>query len=333
MTHGKEAALAIRPGKEMLYLSRADILSLEISPSEINAAVEAAFIAKAEGRAYIKPKIAIARPDGAALLGKAAALADPAYGSIKWLVNTPGNANKGLPDFLPIILLNEGVTGMPVAVMEATWITEVRTGSMSAICARYMARPESRKIGFIACGTQARGNFETIRAVLPLSDVTAYSRNLATAEAFADWARQRGVTARAVRDPREAITGMDVVVSSTPHATLKQSFLDPAWVSPGTFVSMVDLGFSWHRSGMSVFTRVVADDVEQSSPGGTEKLNFDGPYSADISEIVARRKPGRESAEERNVLITSGIGLADTGPAAFIYERAIAKGVGRVLPL
>lgn len=325
--------MALRPGKDILYLSRADILGLSITPAEINASVEAAFVAKATGRAYIKPKIVITRPDGVSFLAKAAALAEPSYGSIKWLVNVPGNSTKGLPDFLPIILLNEGETGMPVAVMEAAWITEVRTGSMTAICARHMARPESQCIGFIACGTQARGNLNTLRAVLPLAEVTAYSRSFATAEAFAGWAREQGLTARAVHDPKDAITGMDVVVTSTPHMTLKESFLDPAWVSPGTFVSMVDLGFSWHRQGMSAFERIVADDVEQAGPGGTEKLNFDGPFAADIAEIVALQKPGRQSSTERNALITSGIGLADTGPAALVYERAIARGVGTVLPL
>jgi ornithine cyclodeaminase/alanine dehydrogenase-like protein (mu-crystallin family) len=96
---------------------------------------------------------------------------------------------------------------------------------------------------------------------------------------------------------------------------------------------MVDLGYSWRRESLAVFTRVVTDDVEQSGPSGSEKLNYLGGFAGELSELVAGTLAGRASAAERNAFIFSGVGLADTLPAALVYERAMAAGKGRVLGL
>ncbi|MEI8145330.1 MAG: ornithine cyclodeaminase family protein, partial [Alphaproteobacteria bacterium] len=110
-------------------------------------------------------------------------------------------------------------------------------------------------------------------------------------------------------------------------------FLQGDWVSPGTFVAAVDLGFGWRRESLSAFDRTFTDDHEQSTtrPGGT--LNFDGPFTGEIADLVSGRMPGRLAETERNALIFSGTGLADVAVAAALYEAALAKGLGTVLPL
>ena len=325
--------MPIEVGREMLYLSRADVESLGITPSEINASVEAAFLAKAEGRGFTKPKIYIRQPDGQVFMAKAGVLRNPSYAAIKWLGFFPANAAKGLTDYHPMVLLSEGETGRIVALMDGTWLTELRTGSMSAVAAKYMAKPGSRRIGFVACGSQARGHVRTMRAIFPPSEVVAYSRRLETAEAFAAWARAEGLDARAVADPRQAIEGMDIVVTSVPHLSIAGLVLETDWLSPGTFVSMVDLGNSWRRESLLKLDRVVTDDVEQSGPEGTEKLNYPGTLAGEIADLVSGKLPGRASPQERNAFIFSGVGLGDVGPAMMIYERALAAGKGHVLPL
>lgn len=321
-------------GKTMLHLSRADVDALAITPAEINESIEQTFRAKAEGRAFTRPKIYMRRPDASVFMAKAGALSEPSYACIKWLGFIPGNAKRGFKDFHPMVLLSEGQTGQPVALMDGTWMTETRTAAMSAVAARRMAKPDSRTIGFVACGIQARGHLRALQAVFPISSITAYSRRLETAEGFARWAQGEGVAARAVDDPRGAVEGHDIVVTSVPHLTVGDLVLRGEWLSPGTHVAMVDLGNSWNRSSLSVIERAVTDDMEQSGPGGSEKLNFEETrLLGDLADLVSGKIAGRASHEERNAFIFSGVGLGDIGPAVMIYERALAAGLGRVLPL
>jgi len=322
-----------KPGKELLYLSQADVVAAGVTPAEINARVEAAFRDEAAGTAWTEPKLMISRPDGASFRAKAGAMASPGYGALKWFGYFPGNSAKGHPDFSPLILLNEGETGLPVAVMDGVWISAVRTGSVTAVAARYMARPGAETAGFVACGAQAYSNLDALMAEFPLHRVTAYSRTLASAERFAEAAKAKGLEARAVADPRAAVNGQDIVVTSIPHTSAQARFLDAADVSPGTFVSMVDLGFGWRKDTLTGFDRVVTDNIRQSGPGGAEKLNFDGTYAGDLADVVSGRLPGRMSGGERSALIFAGTGHVDLAAAVAVYEAACAKGLGTMLPL
>jgi ornithine cyclodeaminase/alanine dehydrogenase len=323
-----------RIGEQLLYLSKSDIAACGVGAGDMNAALEAMFRAKAENRAWTKPKMLIAKPgSGTSFCAKGGTLASPDYGAVKWFGYFPGNERFGRPDFLPLIILNEGESGMPVAVMDGTWISGLRTGSLSAVAAKYMARPGAKSIGFVACGLQARSNFAALRAVFPLERAVLYSRRRATAEAFAAEVRAAGVAASVVERPVEAVEGLDIVVSSVPHGLKENPICDPAWVSPGTFVAMVELGYAWKRESMAAFDRVVTDDVEQSAPGGSEQLNYRGAYAGEIADLVSGRIKGRLSTDERNALVFSGIGLADTAAAVAVYETAVAKGLGTILPL
>lgn len=323
----------IRIGRQILYLSQADVIACGIGPEAVIETVEQAFLAKSRGLAVTRPKIVLRRPDGPTYMAKAAATLEPNFGTIKWLGHVPANARAGVPEFHPMVLLNEGGTGYPVCLMDGVWITELRTGAMSAVAAKYMARPEASRIGFIACGTQARGHLTTIAAVRPIREVVAYSRKLETAQAFARMAREQGYAARATTEPREAVEGLDIVVSSVPHRNVETPFLDAGWLSPGTFVSMVELGVSWIRPTLNQIERTITDDYEQSGPGGSELLAYDGELNGDLADVVGGKLPGRGSDEERSAFIFSGVGLGDVGPATLIYRTALAKGLGTLLPL
>jgi len=322
-----------RLAEQILYLSKADVAACGVTAGEMNAAIEAVFRAKAEKRAWMQPKMLIAPPGGASFCAKGGVVSGPGYGAVKWFGYFPGNERFGRPDFLPMIILNEGESGMPVAIMDGTWISAFRTGSLTAVAAKFMARPDARSVGFVACGLQARSNFAALMEVFPLERAVLYSRRRATAEAFATEVRARGVAVRVVEQPIEAVQGLDIVVSSVPHGAPENPVLDAAWVTPGSFVAMVELGYAWKRESMAAFDRVVTDDVEQSAPGGTEQLNYRGAYAGEIADLVSGRLAGRQSAEERNALVFSGIGLADTASAVAIYEKAVAKGLGTILPL
>ena len=320
-------------GQDILYLSDADVRASGLGLAEVEAAVEAVLAAKAAGSAVMKPKLSLhgAGPAGSGALFLAAAgiLGTPAYGGVKWVGVADAQAS-GLPHIAGTVLLNDAGTGVPVAILDARWITGVRTAAITAVAARRLARPESTRIGFVACGLQARAHLAALRLHFPLATVRAYSHRLSTAQVFVDEASAEGLAAEAVEDPRDAVAGMDIVITSTPVVPPTPPFLDAAWLAPGCFAGMIDLGLSWISKSLPALDLVVTDDIAQA---GTERLAYPEPYHGEVAGLVAGSLPGRENAAQRNALVFAGLGLADVAVAAAVYERAKEAGVGRVLPV
>jgi len=320
---------AMTLGQDLLYLCDADIQATGLSLAEVEAAVEAVLAAKAAGRAAMKPKLSLHAPGGALFLASAGVLSEPAYGGVKW-VGVADAATSGLPHIAGTVLLNDAASGMPVAILDARWITGVRTAAITAVAARRLARPESARIGFIACGLQARAHLAALRLHFPLTTLRAYSRRLSTAQNFAEEARAQGLAAETVADPRDAVAGMDIVISSTPVVPRTEPFLDAAWLEAGSFAGMVDLGLSWISESLPALDLVVTDDIAQA---GSERLAYTEPYHGEVAGLVAGNLPGRANAAQRNALVFAGLGLADVAVAAAVYERARERGIGRALPM
>jgi ornithine cyclodeaminase/alanine dehydrogenase len=316
-------------GQDILYLSNADVVACGLGLADVELAVEAMFASKAEGRTVMKPKLALHAPDQALFLASPGVMDQPPYAGLKW-VGVAGNEARGLPHIAGLILLSDAESGMPVAVMDARWITGVRTAAITAVAARRLARRDSATIGFVACGLQARAHLAALRPHFPLSLVRAYSRRLTTAKAFAEEVRAEGLDAEAVMDPRDAVAEMDIVVTSTPVVPRTEPLLDAAWLEPGSFASLVDLGFSWVSDTLTELDRVVTDDQAQA---GTEGLAYKEPYDGEVADLVAGRLAARQSAEERTALIFAGLGLADVAVAGAVYKKAVSAGVGQTLPL
>ena len=316
-------------GEEILYLASADVAACALSLAEVEAAVEAMFAAKAAGAAVMKPKTGLRAPGGALFLASPAILAAPAVAGIKW-IGVAGNRARGLPHLAGLVLLNDAETGLPLAVMDARWITAVRTAAITAVAARRMARPDSATIGFVACGVQARAHLAALTPHFPLARLRCYSRRIETARAFADEARGQGLNAEAVAEPRAAVEDMDMVITSTPVAPRTEPFLDAAWLAAGSFAGLVDLGVSWFPETLPALDRVVTDDIAQA---GAESLAYPEPYAGEVADLVAGGLRGRESPDERTALVFAGLGLADVAVAAAVHQRAVERGIGRVLPL
>ncbi len=316
-------------GHELLYLSSADVAACGLGLAEVEAAVEAMFAAKAAGRALMKPKLGLHAPGGALFLASAGLLGAPAYAGVKWL-GVAGNDQRDLPHIAGLVLLNDVQTGMPVAVIDARWITGVRTAAITAVAARRLARADASSIGFVACGLQARAHLAALTPNFPIARVVAYSRRLATAEAFAEEARARGFDAAAVGEPRAAVENVDIVVTTTPVVPKTAPVLDAAWLAPGSFAAMVDLGRSWYSESLTGLDRVVTDDVAQA---GTENLAYPKPYDGEVADLVSGEMPARLTDRERTALVFAGLGLADVAVGAAVYERAVERGVGQILAL
>lgn len=317
-----------------LYLSSEQIATLRIPAAAITGAVEAMFKQKSLGRTLLKPKVNLSPSPGYVVEALAGADLDSHSAAVKWVSVSPENHGHGLPNVQALIILSETRTGTPVAVMNGTWITGVRTAACSAVAAKYLASKQSSSIGFIGAGFQARTHLTAIRDVFPsLSRVTFYSRGSASANEFLSFIHECGLEGERAATPRQAVENQDIVVSSIPPAT-RTPFLEPAWVSPGAFVSAVDLGRPWTTQGWATTFDVTATDDRQQSEdwGRAGKMLVPGRFDAEIGDLVLGQHPGRSHASQRTALLFAGMGLADLAVASLVAKEAATNGVGTLLP-
>jgi ornithine cyclodeaminase/alanine dehydrogenase len=322
-------------GSKLLYLSRADVEAAGVGMSEVLAALEAAFREHGEERTEIPPKPGIhTRPD-------AFLHAMPAYipalhaAGVKWVGGYPDNERYGLPYISGLLILNDDETGMPLAVMDCTWITGARTGAATALAARHLARPDSETVGVLGCGVQGRTNVAALNVPFPLKRVMAYDRTRANAERYAAEIRERfGLQVDVVGEPRQAVSGCDIVVTAgpilrTPHATI-----EPGWMDAGAFASLVDFDSYWSGPAMREADKFCTDDVPQLEHYRAIGYFQDiPPIYASLGELVTGRKPGRQSPEERTMTCNLGLALDDMATAPLVYRRAIEIGIGTWLEL
>jgi ornithine cyclodeaminase/alanine dehydrogenase len=208
----------------------------------------------------------------------------------KWASIVAENSGRGLPNVTSLIILTELATGQPLAILDGNWITAARTAAMTAVAATFLARADSRTIGFIGCGVQARSHLSSLTSALPgLTHARVYGRRRGSSDAFAEEVRQAGLAARVVEDPRAAVEGCEVVVTTVPSQPGLQPFLEPAWVAPGGFVAAVDLGRHWQPARLRQdFDLMITDDHRQSEAlGRPASCPMPGP-SMPISAISSR---------------------------------------------
>lgn len=196
------------------------------------------------GRVEMPPKIGVHPGAGDNFIHAMPAFI-PSLGSVglKWVNGCPGNVSSGLPYISGLLILNDVETGVPQAVMDATWLTAMRTAAASAVSARHLARRESRVLGILGCGVQGRTHVTALRLALPdLDRVLAYDTEAAMAARFAEEVSEReGIEVVPVASPRAVLTDADVVVTAGPILKEPHATIVAGWLPPGGFASAVDL--------------------------------------------------------------------------------------------
>src|SRR5262245_4824125 len=195
------------------YLSRADVEAAGVAGTRVIEILDAAFRAKRQGAVEMPPKIGVHPRDDAFIHAMPAYLASVDAVGIKWVAGYPGNQELGLPYIHGLLLLSEAATGRPVAVMDATWITEVRTAAASVLGIRALAERPVEGLGIIGCGRQGHVHLQLVRDVFPgLRRVMLFDRHPERAEALA--AAHAELELRIARAAEEVATGSDVVVTT-----------------------------------------------------------------------------------------------------------------------
>lgn len=324
----------------LLYLSEADVAGLGLGLDELREAVAAAFASKAAGRSDAAPKSVINVAPGHVFQSKPAILRDSGRGTgdtgvagMKWFGLVPPGAGPG-PSISSTIVLSDIPSGRAFAILGGDWITGARTAAMTAIAAQKLARADAGSLGLVGAGVQGESHLAALPRVLPgLRRVVVSSRTEASAAKLAAKARAMGLEARVATDPREAVEGLDVVVTTVPEGTATLEFLDPDWVAPGAFVAAVDLARSWMRGKLRRFDLLATDDHEQTRVlTAAGRMTYAGPYEADLADLCSCRFAGRGDARQRAMFNFSGHALADLAAARVAVERARSQGVGIRLP-
>jgi alanine dehydrogenase len=337
------------------FLSGPDIDTLGLTSAEIVAAVEGAVLAHGEGRVVFEPRVHLVPDNGGAghfnvlrghLSGLGAVAADAAAGAgtggisgIKVVGDFVENYARGLPSELGLLTLYDPGSGVPLSIMDATMITACRTGAMTAVGARYLARPDARVLGHVGARGTAFWNVVLLDETFDLDEIRVTSRRPESREAFAQ--RLAEVTATPVRvtaTADEAFDGADILVEAS-RLTEPEPLLRTGVVRPGAFVVPYGTVSAVELDLLDVMDKVVVDDWREAQAGrfGALRRHVDSgrlsPASlhAELGQIVAGQRPGRERPDERILLWHRGLSILDVAVGALILRRAEQAGLGTML--
>jgi alanine dehydrogenase len=258
---------------------------------------------------------------------------------LKWVSGYPTNMEKGLPYIAGLLILNDPETGIPIAVMDCAWITAMRTGASVGISAKYLAKQTSNVVAILGCGVQARMSLAALVETLPeLSKVRCYDLYPEASRRFMEEMSliYPRLNMMACSSPAEMIKGADVVVTAIPIVKEPKPPLHAGMLKEGGLAVSLDYDSAWTSSAMKECNKFVSDDIVQLLSTKEEGVYFSGiPENiyADLGELVAGLKLGREDPKERIFSINMGIAVDDMVTAKIVYERALERKTGIRLPL
>ena len=304
---------------------------------EIIDALMIAFDEKGKGNTQLPPKPGIfPGPKDSFIHAMPAHIPALKSSGIKWVSAFPANPEKGLPYISGLIVVNDSDTGLPLAVMDAGWITAKRTGAASAVSARFLARPESSVMGVLGCGVQGRSHLEAMKTVFPITTCMAYDLNPDARKAYkADMEKLLDVEVIPVDAPKEAVSGCHIVVTAGPILKSPHKTIKAGWLDPGAFASLVDFDSYWDPKAIHEADKFCTDDTAQYMYYKNDCGYFqDTPdIWADLGELAVGGKKGRETAEEKTMTANLGLAIDDMAVAPLVFKRAMENNIGVLLPL
>lgn len=260
---------------------------------------------------------------------------------VKWVSVFPPNPDKhGIQNLSAVIILSEIETGLPIAFMEGTLCSNMRVGALGAIAARYLARQDSRHIGFIGAGEQAKMHLIAMKTAIPsLSTCTVAAKTVEEEREFINQLAPilPGMTITGTdTDLEESVSDADIIVTAT---SAQAPLLKAAWVKPGAFYSHVG-GWEDEYEVARICDKIVCDDwstvkhrTQTLSRMYQEGHLNDTDIHANLIDLVMGAKPGRIAAEERIYFNAVGLAYTDVAIAYAMFQRACEAGMGQDLKI
>jgi alanine dehydrogenase len=299
----------------MLYLTEAEVRQL-LPMHEAIRMMRLAFESLAKGEAQNQPRRRLVLPTGSVLHSLAGAYGD--YFGTKVYSTHPQHGAHFL------FVLYDAKTANPLALMEANYLGQIRTGAASGYATDLMANPEARVLGIIGSGFQARTQLEAMRAVRPISEVRVWSR---TPEKRRKFAHELGITESASAE--EAVRGADIVVTAT---NAKDPVVENAWIGPGVHINAMGSNIASRRELPADLIRrahtIAVDALDQA------RIEAGDLILADYWTNVVELKDTRKTYDRTRITIfkSTGLGLEDVAAGGFVYEAAIRENAGTSIP-
>jgi alanine dehydrogenase len=325
---------------ELTYLNGADVDALALTDDEILDAVRGVLGAQGRGETVIEPRMHLF-PRGASGHFNVLRGAVPEFAGVKVVGDYVDNHRLGLPSELALLLLMDPATGVPRAIIDATAITEMRTGAVTAIGASYLARSGARILGHVGARGTAYWNVRLLSRVLPaLEEIRVHSLRPESRESFARrLSEDLHRPVRSVGTWEECLSGADVMVEAS-RLTEPEPLLSTAWVTPGTLVIPYGTVSAVELELTDVMDKVVVDDWGQAGIGplGSLRAHVDSgrlsaeSLHAELGQIVCGERPGRERDDERILFWHRGLSTTDVALGQAMLAKAQALGIGTTLP-
>jgi alanine dehydrogenase len=316
-----------------LLLSEADVQAILTMKLAMDL-VEVSFRRLAEGSAVSHPRRRLRLAQKGLLNYMAAADSAGGYVGLKIYTVSPS----GLRFLVPLF---SGHSGELLALIEANYLGQIRTGAASGVATKVMARADARTAAMVGTGFQARTQLEAVSHARKLERVSAYGRNPERREKFArDMTARLGVPVTAVASAEEALRGADILTTCT---TSSQPVVLGRWLEPGVHINAAGVNFAEKCEIDAEAVRradvIAADSIEQSKMEAGDLIQAFGADAArwasvrEISDMVAGKAPGRTSRDQITLFKSNGIAIEDVVVAGRVYELARERGMGRDVPM
>jgi ornithine cyclodeaminase len=327
---------------DITYLNGPDVKALAITDAEILGAVESALRAQGQGKTVIEPRVHLI-PESSAkghfnvLRGYIEPLQ---VAGVKVVSDFVDNYKVGLPSEMALLNLFDPVTGKPLAIVDATAITDMRTGAVTALGARHLARRDSKVLGHIGARGTSYWNVRLLDSLFNFDEIRVHSRRPESQQAFGErLSRDLGKPVKVVNDWESCVRDADIVVEASrlPEPT---PMLKTAWIKPGALVVPYGTMSAVELSLTDIMSKVVVDDWGQCRKGlpfGALRAHVDSDritqesLHAEIGQIVAGLKPGRERDDETILFWHRGLSTTDIALGHAMLEKARRMGIGQTL--
>jgi len=327
---------------DITYLNGPDVERLALTDDEVIAAVESALAAQGRRETVIEPRVHLV-PESSAkghfnvLRGYVKPLG---VAGVKVVSDFVDNYKVGLPSEMALLNLFDPENGMPLAVIDATAITDMRTGAMTALGAKYLARKDSKVLGHVGARGTSYWNVRLLDRLFDFDEIRVHSRRPESREAFAArLSRDLGKTVKVTQDWESCVRGADIVVEASrlPQPT---PMLETAWIKKGALVIPYGTMSAVELSLTDIMDKVVVDDWGQCRKGlpfGALRQHVDSDrlteenLHAELGQVVAGLKPGRERDDETILFWHRGLSTSDIALGHALLAKARRQSIGQTL--
>jgi len=311
---------------DTVVLTRSEVAAL-VTMEQVVAATEEVFVAHGRGQTRMPAKAFLPVPEHGGDFGAMPGYAAGAAG-VKWVNSHPGNPQRhGLPSVMGVYVLSDPDTAAPLAIMDATWLTAVRTGAAGAVASKFLAVSTARSFGFVGCGAQAQVLLDAHRVSFAPRDLRCADIDAEAARRFADKNGGRVTTV-------EEACACDIVCTTTPG---RGPVVRRAWIRPGTHINAMGAdapGKQELDEELLLAAMLVVDDRHQAAHSGEINVAYakrvidERNLYGTLGEIVAGLKDGRQR-DEITLFDSTGLAIQDLAVARLVHAEAVRRGVGR----